>query len=156
MEIPKENNLQEILESQNPESAARIIELCRMLIIHQNYLYTRAGVGNNKEVKVVELIGRKNRKCSMREISKTLSFPMSSTTLIMDRLVKKGLVRREHSEEDRRIVYGELTESGRILFEEERQKYLELSESMLNNLSDEEQMILIALLRKGYGRRKDK
>ncbi len=52
-------------------------------------------------------------------------------------------------------MYVELTEKGRISYEEEHHKYLALSKSMLNNLDDKEQEILIALLKKGYERRKD-
>lgn len=53
------------------------------------------------------------KEATMGQLSENMSFPMSTATGIVDRLVKKGYMERGRSETDRRIVVISLTEKGR-------------------------------------------
>ncbi len=54
---------------------------------------------------------------SMNELSEAMGLANSTTTRIVDQLVKKGLVRRREDEEDRRVVRVQLTARGRELWQ---------------------------------------
>src|SRR5215475_6936405 len=58
---------------------------------------------NMQELRVVEFIGNEGPKM-MRELAEYLALAVNSVTSIVDGLEHKGLVRRQRSEEDRRVV----------------------------------------------------
>ncbi len=64
-----------------------------------------------QENKVIDHVGQR-KSCIMREISDHLRVAVSTMTGLIDKLEEKGLVRRERTEEDRRIVRISLTEKG--------------------------------------------
>ncbi len=70
-----------------------------------------------------------------------------NTTRLMDKLVSKGLIKRSHCEEDRRVVYIEITKSGLKLLDQIDHK---INESTIfpDNLSDDEAELLSSLLDK--------
>lgn len=51
----------------------------------------------------------------MSQIAEHINLPMSTTSGMVERLVKGGFLKRERSEEDRRIVVIALTEQGKGL-----------------------------------------
>jgi MarR family transcriptional regulator, 2-MHQ and catechol-resistance regulon repressor len=53
----------------------------------------------------------------MSELSRRLAITTGGTTRLMDRLERDGLVRRVPSTSDRRVIYAELTSSGRAELE---------------------------------------
>src|SRR5262245_49900475 len=71
---------------------------------------------NMQELRVVELLGNEGPRM-MRELAEHLKVAVNSMTSIADGLERKGLVRRHRSEEDRRVVRVELTDSGRDIFQ---------------------------------------
>jgi DNA-binding MarR family transcriptional regulator len=54
----------------------------------------------------------RQREVRMNELALTLGLSKANATGLVDRLVKKGLVDRRHSEEDRRAVLVRLTPAG--------------------------------------------
>ncbi|SEB73096.1 MarR family winged helix-turn-helix transcriptional regulator [Terriglobus roseus] len=84
----------------------------------------------------------------MSELAKSMEIPLSSATNLVNRLVEKGHVARERSDEDRRIVRVTVTASGRRLMAKLEQFRLEASRHALTRLDTAEQRTLIALLRK--------
>lgn len=69
-------------------------------------------------------------------------------TVVISNLEKQGLVRRERSPHDRRVVLIELTDEGRRAVEQTMPDYVEAITSDLSRLTAEEQEQLAALLRK--------
>lgn len=59
------------------------------------------------------MMSEKYQSVTMSSLAQGMSVPMSTATGIVDRLVKKGLLDRDRSEEDRRVVIVYLTESGK-------------------------------------------
>jgi DNA-binding MarR family transcriptional regulator len=95
----------------------------------------------------VNALGRSG-PATMGAVAEKLSCSMSALTAIVDRLVAQGIVRRERSEDDRRIVKIALTQKGENLYGQHLRTQLELSRKMLSRLSPSEQDALIDILHK--------
>jgi MarR family transcriptional regulator, organic hydroperoxide resistance regulator len=84
----------------------------------------------------------------MSQISNYLNAPLSTTTGLINRLVKKGYLQRERSEEDRRIVAIQLTDQGKSMMTEVKtslETYLERIKVVLS--AEERQFILQIFLK---------
>jgi DNA-binding MarR family transcriptional regulator len=84
----------------------------------------------------------------MSEFARGIGIPLSTATHLVNRLVDKGLMIRERSEHDRRIVNVDLSSAGRKMDEQFYQRRLEGSRQLLSKLSADEQKALVDLLRK--------
>jgi DNA-binding MarR family transcriptional regulator len=84
----------------------------------------------------------------MSSLAESLAVPLSTATHTVDRLVAKGLVLRNRSEEDRRVVQVEMSEYGRKLQEEFRDKRKLMACSWLEPLSSGEREIFLELMSK--------
>ncbi len=86
---------------------------------------------------------------SMAKISQTISITTGNVTYVVDKLVERGLVRRQPCAEDRRVIYAVLTDKGRQLMDEWFPTYVVKVEAMLSSkLSAEELATLKVLLTK--------
>jgi MarR family transcriptional regulator, organic hydroperoxide resistance regulator len=84
----------------------------------------------------------------MSQISDYLNAPLSTTTGLVNRLVKNGYLQRERSEEDRRIVAIQLTDQGKSMMAEVKaslESYLERIKEVLS--AEERQYILQIFLK---------
>src|SRR5437667_6156973 len=97
-----------------------------------------------QEIRVLNTVGREEC-CIMSGIAGAIRLSLSSVTGLIDRLVEKKLVRRDRSNEDRRIVQVELTQEGRQLHEAAMQGRVESARDLLKSLSAEEQEALVSL-----------
>src|SRR5262245_36542519 len=83
-------------------------------IIHR-YVFTQQHPGmdvcRKAEVKMVEILGARGAMI-MTELADHSMLSLSTVTGVIDGLVEKKIVNREHSEEDRRIVQVQLTSEG--------------------------------------------
>ena len=82
----------------------------------------------------------------MKEIADYSMVAVSTMTGIVDKLVHKGLVARERTKEDRRIVKVELTDKGKEISDWHFKKQMNLSMNLLQSLSSEDQSTLLKLL----------
>lgn len=73
------------------------------------------------------------------EIGERVLRASGSMTYVTDKLVKRGLVARRTSDEDRRRVVAELTDAGRALIEEVFPRHAALVAELAGGLSAEEQ-----------------
>ncbi len=95
-------------------------------------------------VKLLEQIG----DLSLSELSERIRAQNSTVTGIIDRMEREGLVTRERSKEDRRVVYIKLTAKGRRLAEEIPVEPMEIFRSALESLSAAEVRDLVKILGK--------
>ncbi|MFO0970677.1 MAG: MarR family transcriptional regulator [Gemmataceae bacterium] len=103
-----------------------------------------------QELRVVEFLGDQGPRI-MRELAQFLLLAVNSVTAIVDNLVKKKIVRRQRSEEDRRIVRVELTTTGLQIYRAAVREKNELLRHMLTSLTNEEREIFMVLFRKIAG-----
>jgi DNA-binding MarR family transcriptional regulator len=102
---------------------------------------------NMQELRVVELLGEQGPRM-MREVSEFLGVAVNSVTSIVDGLETKGLLRRQRSAEDRRVVRVELTDSGQETYRVCVEEHLRFNRSILGTLTEDEQEIVLVLFRK--------
>lgn len=95
-------------------------------------------------VKMLEQIG----DLSLSELSERIRAQNSTVTGIIDRMEREGLVVRERSKEDRRVVYIRLTPKGRRLAEEIPVEPMEIFRSALETLTASETRELVRILGK--------
>lgn len=100
-----------------------------------------------KELNALVFVGKKDG-CIMREISAFLRVADSTVTMLVDKLVQKKFVKRELSDEDRRIIKVLLTDSGKEIYQEHLKGYQKFCRGMLMTLEDGEQELYIALMKK--------
>jgi DNA-binding MarR family transcriptional regulator len=74
----------------------------------------------------------------MRELARKLGGSFSNATVLVDRLVERGLVERRDDPEDRRVVLVRVTEKGQHLIEQLATSWQTLSASLLENLAPED------------------
>ena len=87
-------------------------------------------------------------RVKMTNLAESLGVPLSTATHTVDRLVAKGLVERNRSEEDRRVVAVEMSEYGRKLQEVFRERRKAVARSWLEPLTDEERTVFLELMYK--------
>lgn len=102
---------------------------------------------NHQELRVLEFLGQEGPQM-MRAVAEHLALAVNSVTTIADGMEQKELIRRQRSEEDRRIVRVELTDHGRDSYEALQSVKREWFCSMLAPLTPVEQQLLIELYRK--------
>lgn len=82
------------------------------------------------------------------ELAEKLLVTGGNVTYVMDRLEEQGLVYRERSGEDRRVIRGKLTPKGRALIDRVFPDHAAFIESLAGHLDPGEQETLRALLKK--------
>jgi DNA-binding MarR family transcriptional regulator len=132
--------------------AADLHDLVQDILKQFQYVNATAANGphvelNMQELRVVEFLGNEGPKM-MRELAQHLSVAVNSMTSIVDNLEHKKLVRRHRSEEDRRVVRVELTDTGREIYQSLVEVNLRLFRTMLGALTEDEQEIFMVLFRK--------
>jgi DNA-binding MarR family transcriptional regulator len=95
-------------------------------------------------VKMLEQIG----DLSLSELSERIRAQNSTVTGIIDRMEREGLVVRERSKEDRRVVYIRLTTKGKKLAEDIPVEPMEIFRGALHSLSPSETRELVKILGK--------
>ncbi len=94
------------------------------------------------EIHTIEAIGLTGEK-SMSEIAADLNITTGTLTTAIDKLIKKGYVIRNRSEEDRRIVYIALTKRGKLAYKIHESFHYKMVRSVITDLTDGEVQALI-------------
>ncbi|PXW97652.1 MarR family transcriptional regulator [Sphaerotilus hippei] len=90
----------------------------------------------------------RNDQVTQKDLVQALNIPAPHMTLIIARLLERGLVARERSSVDRRAQVLELTESGRTLAEQAHAASLQAEAPLRARLSPAEWAMLMELLHK--------
>jgi DNA-binding MarR family transcriptional regulator len=121
-------------------------QLARGMARHGNNYLTQGAI-TLPQLWVLGYLSRQ-RECSMRELADFMKMGFSSVTGMVDRLVKQGLARRRRTDEDRRVVFVDISARGRkilgVILEQRRATTLELFES----LTAEERSTYLCILEK--------
>ena len=136
------------LDARAAELIAEIRKMAERFMNWQEDLVHRALADlNQRDAGVILLLGQ-DGPCTMSELAQKIRLTVSSATLIIDRLVDRGLVSRHRSPDDRRVVRVALTREGADLHGAMFATLLRFGRAMLSALDDREQEQLLALYRK--------
>lgn len=111
----------------------------------------------NNDMHVIEAVGLGEGN-NMSSIAKKLNITMGSLTTAMNSLVNKAYVERHRSEKDRRVVVVRLTEKGIRAYHHHEDYHRQMTQAILNKLSEDEIPVLVKTLDglaeffKGYSR----
>ena len=95
------------------------------------------------EMHMLEAVGKgKNKPKTISEIAEDLGIPLSSVTVAINKLVKKGYVEKLRGEEDARIVYVTLTKQGKKIDSVHRYFHESMVRSIISGMSEQEQQVL--------------
>lgn len=114
---------------------------------HINQVFKQFNLTNQQYNVLRILRGRQDHTACCSEVKEVMLDKNPDLTRLCDRLVTKGLIRREFNEQNRREVGLSITEEGLELLER-IQPELEKHNRFLYNLSDEEARQLSSLLDK--------
>ena len=101
------------------------------------------------DMHVIEAIGMEGAR-NMTSVARSLEVTTGTLTIAINSLVKKGYVDRVRSEEDRRVVLISLSEKGKRAYLHHRRFHERMIESVVEELTEEEQQILEKALAKLY------
>ena len=93
--------------------------------------------GSLAQIHAVEILGA-NGPLRMKDLADKLGVTTGTLTVLVDRLVKNGLVERQTTEGDRRAVAVNLTVTGQQMFAEHDQLHLQLTKEMTASLDANE------------------
>ena len=99
----------------------------------------------NNDMHVIEAIGIGTPK-NMSAIAKQLHVTTGTLTISMNSLVKKGYVKRERSERDRRVVYIMLSAKGKLAYRHHAEFHRKMTEALVEGLDPEETKLLVRAL----------
>jgi len=106
---------------------------------HHTKYHTHAHAKRSEIAIMTILASRRNKNgLKITDISKRLSLPPSAVTPVINGLEEKGMVQRQNSPEDRRIVLVSLTKAGHDFFEKKQKFFLEKSVQLVEYLGEED------------------
>lgn len=100
---------------------------------------------SNNDMHIIEAIGIQQSN-NMSTIAKKLNITVGSLTTAMNSLVKKGYVTRSRCEQDRRVVYIELTLKGEKAFHHHAEFHRKMTDAVVQKLTEEELSVLVKTL----------
>lgn len=99
----------------------------------------------NNDMHIIEAIGIEAPR-NMSVIAQKLHVTVSTLTINMNGLEKKGYICRERSQKDKRVVYVTLTDKGRKAFYHHRDFHKKMIKAIVKDLSEQETEILYRCL----------
>ena len=94
---------------------------------------------------------RANPGSPVKDFAATLGLKPSSASGLVDRMVNHGLIHREHSDTDRRVVLLTLTPKGKKMVEEVREQKRQSIAKLFASLTDDERATYLRLMQKVVG-----
>lgn len=133
----------------NKELIAEMIELQRRVDRDRRqyeldaWMHLKLSIGQLKSLFFISNRGA----TSLGKLAAALEVTPTNTTGIVDRLLKRGLITRTESPDDRRVLVLRTTPHGEELVAELRQKRKERMNEIFNRLSDEEAAVVAQALK---------
>ena len=94
---------------------------------------------NRAQIKILANINREGKK-KMTEIGDMLMVPKSNVTPLIDELIKMELIRRTFDNNDRRIIFINLTDKGKEFIGKYRIRYYSILKEKLKDLNASDYM----------------
>jgi DNA-binding MarR family transcriptional regulator len=137
--IPLRDQFRMKVKEENKEKFVyAMIDLVRSIKNETENCGKLCGGVNERELTIIVFLGQ-NKNVRMSDIANNVDAPMSTLTNVMDKLVEKKLINRDHSGEDRRVINVSLTQAGKDAYRNVLNQKKKVAERMLSQLSDKDQ-----------------
>lgn len=103
---------------------------------------------SKNELFVLLLLYRQN-EVNMTQVADYIGVPLNTATGIVARMDKKGIVIRERSQEDKRIVTISLSTEGKGFFQNIMKEFLHYGQLIIESLTSEEIQLIFQTIDKG-------
>lgn len=133
--------------SPEEEAILSILRTNEMLQIHLVRLFREHGL-TEQQYNVLRILRGAGEPLPCLEVADRMVTIVPAITGLMDRLEKRGFVKRERCTRDRRVVYASLTRAGRQLLSVLDQPVDTMHKSLLGHMKRGELRTLITLLEK--------
>lgn len=118
----------------------------RAISDYTNKYIQKSGI-NPTEFAVLELLYHKGDQ-PLQHIGDKILLASGSITYVVDKLEEKQLLKRVACPTDRRVTYAQITDKGKEFLEGIFPEHQERIEGLMDDLTDEEKLIVIELLKK--------
>jgi DNA-binding MarR family transcriptional regulator len=135
------------LENQSGQLLSYLDALFRRLVLPRQSIDEPSFECSREEIRALILL-RTSGRTIMSDFAGELGVPLSTATHTIDRLVRKGLVVRVRSEQDRRVVQVEMSEVGKAFHTALRTRHQAMARSWLTPLSPAEREAFLNLMSK--------
>lgn len=135
------------LERQSGELLGHLDTLFRRLVLPRLAAEEPSFECSREEIRALILL-RTSGRTIMTDFASGLGVPLSTATHTIDRLVRKGLVMRVRSEQDRRVVQVEMSPAGLAFQNTLRATHQAMARSWLAPLSPSERETFLELMAK--------
>ncbi len=125
------------------EMAKHVIRLRRNCDYVESQCCSKFGTFTRSQQNALMYIGC-HPNCTMTQIASVLGHTLSTTTSIVDKLVRCEYVERRRDEKDRRIVKVILTQKGETLYGEAYQSVIEFCRLFLSSFDKDEQKTFVS------------
>jgi DNA-binding MarR family transcriptional regulator len=100
-----------------------------------------------QELHTIEIIGNREQ-VTMGELAKEAKVTQGTMSVMVKKLVRKGLVERNASQEDLRVIRVRLTGKGGEAYQQHKEMHMKATREWLSLVSEEEQEIILMVLKK--------
>jgi MarR family transcriptional regulator, organic hydroperoxide resistance regulator len=135
------------LASQSGQLLGYLDALFRRLMLPRQPAAEPSVECSREEIRALILL-RTSGRTIMSDFAGELGVPLSTATHTIDRLVRKGLVIRIRSEQDRRVVQVEMSEAGKAFQTALRARHQAMARSWLTPLTPAERERFLKLMAK--------
>lgn len=135
------------LDQQSTQLVGYLETLFRRLLLNRKLADDPQIEISREEIRAMLLL-ESGERLTMSNLAESLGVPLSTATHTVDRLVAKGLVERNRSEEDRRVVEVKMSDYGSQLQQTFRDNRKIVARSWLEPLSGAERELFLQLMAK--------
>jgi DNA-binding MarR family transcriptional regulator len=133
--------------SQRIQELARFIEMISARFKETEVLFESRLEVSQRELALLHTLAVEGPMIS-KDLGTRFRVPVSTMTGLVDRMEKKGLVRRVPNRRDRRSIELEITPAGTLVLEEQGRMLEAVARGMLEAIPTADQEALIAILRR--------
>jgi DNA-binding MarR family transcriptional regulator len=130
--------------------AALLPPIVRNLRIGPLFDHVRPGLSISQILTLLAVDGAPEQGVSMRELADDLGVTVPTTTGLVGRLVREGLVERRDHPRDRRVVLVRLTADGAVVVRRSTAYLAEVMESVLTKVQEAERELLAQAVERVY------
>lgn len=126
--------------------AKTIVEFYEKISSWEHAVVRESGL-STAQMHTIEIVGHAS-KIRMKDLARKMGVTTGTLTVSVDKLEKMNLLKRERHHSDRRSYFIVLTDQGNDLFEEHHKLHVQMTEELVDGLTQEEQDLFGAILLK--------